>query len=137
MDGERRKHPRLETTLPIRFNLNPDHHVVPGIRKMGVGGTLHNISLEGLRIGSRLDLLDVCQIFPEALDNKSAFELEVVLTDSKERRVLISGRVRWYRLSKPEGDIRQFSAGLFLRKAESRIIARNIVESIRNREFNS
>lgn len=137
MDGERRKRPRFEIALPIRFNLNPDYHVVPGIRKMGVGGTVHNISFQGLQIDSRMDLRDVCQIFPEALNSKSAFELEVVLNDPRERRVLIRGRVRWYRLSKPVGDLRQFSAGLFLREPESRAIAREIVGSIRARGLNS
>lgn len=130
MDGEKRKHPRFAMTLPIRFNLNPDYHVVPGIRKMGVGGTVRNISSDGLLIDSRLDLLDVCQIFPEAMEDDAAFELEVVLTDPKERRVLIRGGVRWYHLREPEGNIRQFQAGLYLRDFESRVIAKSIVESI-------
>lgn len=132
MDGEKRKHPRFGTTFPIRFNLNPDHHVVPGIRKMGVGGTVRNVSCEGLLINSRLDLLDVCQIFPEAMEDGAAFELEVVFTDPKEkRRVLIRGGVRWYHLSEPEGNIRQFQAGLYLRDLESQAIAKSIVESMR------
>lgn len=130
MGVENRKYPRIETALSIRFNLNPDHHFVPGIRKMGVGGTVRNISFEGLLIDSRLDLLDVCQIFPEAMEDDSAFELEVVLTDSRERRVLVKGAVRWYRVGGPEKKIRQFQAGLYLKDAESRAVARSIVESI-------
>jgi hypothetical protein len=126
---EKRKYPRVETKIPIRFNLNPDHHFVPGIRKTGVGGTVRNISREGLMIDSRLDLLDVCQIFPEAIEGGSAFELEVVLTDSMERRSLLKGAVRWYRLSVPNGNIRRFRVGLYLRDTESRVVARSIVEA--------
>jgi len=126
---EKRKYQRVETIIPIRFNLNPDHHFVPGIRKMGVGGTVRNISSEGLLIDSRLDLLDVCQIFPEAMEDDSAFELELVLTDSRERRLLIRGVVRWYRLSEPQGNIRHFRAGLYLKDAESRSIAKSIIGS--------
>jgi len=29
MRKEQRKHPRFETNLPARFNLNPDYHYVP------------------------------------------------------------------------------------------------------------
>jgi len=130
MGVDHRKYPRLDTALSIRFNLNPDHHFVPRIRKMGVGGTVHNISSEGLLIDSQLDLLDVCQIFPEAMDDDSAFELELQLTDSRERRVLIRGAVRWYRLSEPERKIRHFQAGLYLKDAESRAIVRSFVESV-------
>jgi len=130
MGVENRKHPRFETTLSIRFNLNPDHHFVPGIRKMGVGGTVRNVSPEGLSIDSRLDLLDVCQIFPEAIEDDSVFELEVEVTDFRKRKARIRGTVRWYRLSEPENNIRHFQAGLYLKDAESRAIARSIVESI-------
>ena len=130
MEADKRKHPRFETTLPIRFNLNPNYHFVPGIRKTGVGGTIRNISSEGLLIDSRLDLLDVCQIFPEAIEDDSAFELEVMFTDSKDRRLLFRGAVRWYCLSEPERNIRHFRAGLYLKDPESRAIARNIIESI-------
>ena len=130
MTSENRKHRRFLTTLPVRFNLNPDHHVVPTIRKMGVGGTVRNISTEGLLIDSRLDLLDICQIFPEAMDDNSDFQLELQLTDSRERRLLIRGVVKWYHLSEPERQIRHFQAGLYLQDAESRAIAKSLVESI-------
>ncbi len=93
---------------------------------MGVGGTLRNVSYEGLLIDSRLDLVDVCQIFPEALEDRSSFELEVVLTDVKERRWLVRGTVIWYRVSQPEEGVRLFRAGLSLRDAESRAIARSV-----------
>lgn len=126
---ERRRYPRVQKIIPVRFNLNPDHHFVPGIRKMGVGGTVRNISFEGLLIDSRLDLLDVCQIFPEAMEDDSDFELEIMLTDSRERRLLIRGMVRWYQLSDPEESVRHFRAGLHLKDAESQAFARTIVES--------
>ncbi len=131
MEVENRKHPRLETTIPVRFNLNPDHHFVPGIRKMGVRGTVRNVSSDGLLIDSRLDLLDLCQIFSEAMEDESAFELEAALTDSKGRRVLIRGELRWHRLGEPKGDIWHFQGGLFLKDSESQGVARNIVESMR------
>ena len=97
---------------------------------MGVGGTVRNLSHEGLLIDSRLDLLDVCQIFPEAMEDDSTFELEVVLTDSRERRLLIKGAVIWYRLCEPEGSVHHFLAGLHLTDSESRAIARNLFESV-------
>jgi hypothetical protein len=127
---DRRKYHRFETTIPIRFNLNPDFHFVPGIRKLGVGGKANNISIEGLLIDSRMDLLDVCQIFPEAMEDHSAFELEVALTDLRGRRELIRGAVRWYRLSKPKNDVRHFQAGLYLKDTESRAVAKGMVQSI-------
>ncbi len=95
---------------------------------MGVGGTLRNVSYEGLRIDSRLDLVDVCQIFPEALEDDSPFELEVVLTDARERRWLIRGSVIWYLVTQLEENVRLFRAGLSLKDAESRAIARSITK---------
>ncbi len=77
-----------------------------------------------------MDLLDVCQIFSEEMDGDSAFHLEVVFTDHRDRRHLMRGAVRWYRLSESERDIQQFQGGLYLKDAESRTIAKSIVESI-------
>lgn len=130
MGAENRKHPRFKTKIPIRFNLNPNYHVVPTIRKMGVGGTLRNVSSEGLLIDSRLDLIDVCQIFPEDMDDGSPFELEVLLTDSRDRRYVIRGSVRWYRVSEPARNVRHFQAGLSVSDGESLAVARSIVRSI-------
>jgi len=130
MEKEQRKNVRLETSLAMRFNLNPDYHFVPGIRKMGVGGTIRNISCEGICIVSDLDLLDVCQIFPEDIEDGANFELEVQLTDHRERRLLIRGRVKWYKIGEPERNVRRFQAGLYLKDGESRVIAGNIVESL-------
>jgi hypothetical protein len=131
MTRDRRKHHRFEVAIPTRFNLNPDHHFVPGIRKMGVGGTVHNVSPEGLRIDSRLDLLDLIQIFPEARDDDATFELEATLPTAKEERTLIRGTVIWYRLSEPEKKVRQFRMGLYLKDADSRALIGSILESIR------
>lgn len=128
---ERRKHPRVKTVIPVRFNLNPDYHFVPAIRKLGVGGKARNISSEGLQIDSQMDLLDLCQIFSEAMEDHAPFELEVFLVDPRERRTLIKGAVMWYRLDELKGDIRHFQAGLYLRDAESRAIAKNIIEYTR------
>ncbi len=100
---------------------------------MGVGGILRNVSFEGLSLDSRLDLIDVCQLFPEALEDNSPFELEVLLTDSKDRQFVIRGSVRWYRIGEPEGDVRAFQAGLHLKDSESRAVARSIVKSINKR----
>lgn len=128
--AESREDPRFETAIPIRFNLNPDHHFVFGIRNLGVGGTIRNISLRGLGIDSRMDVLDVCQVFPEEMEEDSPFELEVVLWDSRGARLLIRGQVRWYRLNEPDGDIRHFQAGLYLNDQESVSIAEGIIESV-------
>jgi hypothetical protein len=97
---------------------------------MGVGGTVRNVSYEGLLIVSRLDVLDLCQIFPEAIEDGSSFELEVTLTDKKDRKQLMRGAVRWFRLSEPERELRHFQAGLYLWDTESRSVARGIVASI-------
>lgn len=80
-------------------------------------------------LDSRLDLLDVCQIFSEAMEDDSPFELEVV-ADFRRRRLIIRGSVRWYQVSEPQGDIRHFQAGLHLKEYESRTVAGNIVEFI-------
>jgi hypothetical protein len=127
---ENRRHPRFDTAFPTRFNLSPDRHFVPEIRKWGVKGAVNNISCEGLLIDSQMDLLDVCQIFSEAMDDDSAFELEVELTDAKNRSVRVKGEVRWYRVSEPLTADRHFLAGLHLKDAESQAVARSIVEWI-------
>ncbi len=136
MRADSRKHPRFRTTLPTRFNLNPDHHVVPEIRKWGVKGAVNNISCEGLQIDSHMDLCDVCQIFSEAMDDDSAFELEVELIDAKKRSTRVRGEVKWYRVSEPDKPDRHFQAGLRLRDAESQAVAMDIVESITASEPN-
>ena len=128
---ENRKYPRIETALPIHFNLNPDYHYVPSIRKLGVAGTVRNISFEGLGIDSRMDLLDVCQIFSEEMEDDSTFQLEVFRTDPMKGTRLMRGAVRWYRVSEPDRDIRRLEAGLHLKDAESRALAKELVESAR------
>jgi hypothetical protein len=130
LEGENRKSPRFGIALPVRFNLNPDYHFVPAIRKMGVGGTIRNISSEGLLIDSQLDLLDLCQIFYEAMEDDSDFQLEMQVRDPRNRSTRIRGTVRWYNLSEPERNMRHFQAGLHLWDTGSRAIARSIVESV-------
>ena len=127
---DRRRYPRIETTVAVSFNLNPDYHHVPGIRKLGVGGTVRSISPEGIRIESQMDVQDVCQIFPEAIEEASPFELEVTFRDTRGRRTLLKGSVRWYRLSEPNGEIRHFHVGLYLKDDESINIAKGIIESV-------
>lgn len=77
-----------------------------------------------------MDLLDICQKFSEEIEKDSPFELEVVLTDPVNRRQLIKGQVRWYRLGEPETDVRHFRAGLHLKHAESQAITRGIIGRI-------
>ena len=125
-----RKHPRHVTAFPIRFNLNPDYHHVPAIRKLGVGGTARSVSSKGLLIDSWMDLLDLCQIFAEAIEDGSPFELEVVLTGSRQKRLLIRASVSWYQLSESKNGIRYFRAGLQLKDDESLPAARSIIKSI-------
>ena len=136
MKQDNRKHPRNATAFPIRFNLNPDYHYVPTIKKLGVGGTIHNISWEGIRIDSQMDLLDVCQIFSEELDDDSAFRLEVLVTDHRKRTQYIKGEVRWYRVSEPERNIRHFQAGLYLKDVESQSVTKSMVRSMNSRAMN-
>jgi len=130
MKQDNRKHPRNANAFPIRFNLNPDYHHVPAIRRLGVGGTARNVSSKGLLIDSWMDLLDLCQIFSEAIEDGSPFELEVVLTNSRQRRLLIRASVRWYQLSESENGIRYLRAGLQLKDDESLPAARALIESI-------
>jgi len=128
--AENRKDPRFKTVIPIRFNLNPDYHFLFGIRKQGVGGTIRNISLRGLGIDSRMDVLDVCQMFPEEMEEDSPFELEVLFYNARGAKLLIRGEVRWYRLTEPDGGIRHFQVGLSLKDDESLGIAKGIIESV-------
>ena len=123
---ENRKYPRFETASTIHFNLNPDYHYVPQIRKLGVGGYLRNVSLEGIEIDTQMDLQDLCQIFAEAIEEGSPFELEVVFRDSRGRRLLIRGSVKWYQVSEAENDIRDFKAGLYLKDTESRALLKKV-----------
>ena len=120
MERERRKHPRLEIDILIHFNLDPDHHYVPGIRKKGIAGRVRNISPEGLRIDAQMDLLDVCQIFPEDTEEGAAFVIDVFFVDSRGKESVIKGEIKWYELGEPEDQIWQFRAGLYLIDADSR-----------------
>ena len=95
MEPDKRKHPRSQADIVVRFNLNPDYHYVPAIRKLGVGATVRDISVQGLRIDSQIDLLDVCQIFSEAIEDNSVFALEVFFVNSEGTKTLIRGEVRW------------------------------------------
>jgi hypothetical protein len=133
MGVDNRRYRRFMTAFPTRFNLCPDRHYVPEIRKWGVKGAVNNISVEGLLIDSQLDLLDICQIFSVAMDD-SAFELEVELTDARKRSVRLKGEVRWYRISGPDVADRHFQAGLYLRELESKSVATAIVKAIMARK---
>lgn len=126
---EQRGSTRFSVAMPIRFNLNPDFHYVQSIRMMGVGGRTRDISKEGLSIDSRLDLGDVCQIFPEALEDGSVFELELELMDARDRKVRIRGAVKWYRVDEQPGDLLHFMAGVHLKDAESQAVATGLVTS--------
>jgi len=126
---DKRKHPRFEAALPVHFNLDPNYHYVPSIKRFGVGGRLRNVSREGIRIDSQMDLQDVCQIFSEAIEEDSPFELEVFFWDSWGRSALVRGSVRWYEITEPENDTREFKAGLYLKDDESRTATQRIVHS--------
>jgi hypothetical protein len=126
MEQERRKHPRLEISIPISFNLDPDYHYVPALRKRGVVGRARNISPEGLGIDARMDLLDLFQIFPEDTGERAAFLLDVFFPDTKGSESMIKAEVKWYQLSDPEDQVWQFRAGLYLSDAESRAVVKNV-----------
>ena len=129
MEQEERQQPRFDTAITVHFNLNPDYHYVPTIRRLGVAGTVRNVSMAGLAIDARMDLLDTCQIFSEAMEEDSPFELEVVFSGFREERLLVRGSVRWYRMSEPSEGMRYFQAGLYLKDAESRAIVKGIIVS--------
>ncbi len=130
MEVENRKHPRLRAAIPIRFNLDPDYHFVPRIKKAGVVGFVRNISPEGLGIDSEMDLLDVCQIFHESIEDDSVFGVELVFTDPEGTEIRIRGQVSWYQMSETGNDLQQLRAGLHLEDTESRTLAMRIVKSI-------
>jgi hypothetical protein len=130
MGHEKRRHSRFKVAIPVRFNLDPKHHLVPRIRKTGVRGTLRDLSPEGFRIESGMDLLDVCQIFPEAIGDDSVFGLELEFSDSQYGRIPTRGEVRWYRVGELRGNLRDFQAGLRLMDIDSRLVARRMVETI-------
>jgi len=130
MVHENRRNPRFKAAFPVRFNLDPKHHFVPRIRKTGIGGTVRDVSSEGLRIESEMDMLDVCQIFHEAIEDDSVFGLELVVSDSEHGKTPVKGEVRWYRVGDPQNDLRGFRAGLHLKDANSRAAVRTMIESI-------
>jgi hypothetical protein len=130
MGHEKRRNPRFIAAFPVRFNLDPKHHFVPRIRKTGIGGTVRDVSSEGLRIESEMDMLDVCQIFHEAIEDDSVFGLELVVSDSEHGKTPVRGEVRWYRVGDPQNDVRDFRAGLHLKDAKSRSAVRTMIESI-------
>jgi hypothetical protein len=130
MGVENRKRPRLKTAIQVRFNLDSNYHFVPKIREKGIGGTVRNISSEGLGIESELDMLDMCQIFPESIEDGSVFGLELVFIDSERRKTLIKGEVSWHRMSQPQNDLWHFQAGLQPKDTKSRAVARRMFESI-------
>lgn len=129
--GEDRRHARFETSIPIRFNLNPTYHLVPGIRMMGVGGTIRKISIQDVIIESRLNLLNVCQIFPEQMEDDCPFELEVVLTNFKGGMIAYQGVGGLVSIEPTTRGIRHFQAGFRLKDDENRTAARPTLESIR------
>jgi hypothetical protein len=126
--AEQRRSPRYPVSLPTRFNLNPDFHYLQSIRKMGVGGKVENISGEGLMLDSQLDVGDVCQIFPEAMEEGSTFEIELEIMDSRNRKTLLKGSVRWYQLEERPGNLLHLKAGVHLRDKESQAVAQDIVK---------
>jgi hypothetical protein len=125
-----RRDVRFNLDLPVRFNLNPDYHYVQSIRKMGVVGRTRNISRSGLSIDSQLDLGDVFQIFPEAIEKESPFEMELEIMGSTKKNTRIKGAVRWYRLEERSGHLFYFEAGIYLTDSDSQKIAQNIVRSL-------
>jgi hypothetical protein len=134
MSIERRKQARYETAYTTQFNLNPDYHFIQTIRRMGVAGTIRNVSSGGIMIDSRLDVLDVCHIFAEELEEDSPFELELSLSDSRGRRTLLRGTVKWYQVSEPDSQgLRLFRAGLHLRAENISSVTETVLGSASQR----
>jgi hypothetical protein len=130
MGHDKRRHSRFKVAIPVRFNLDPKHHLVPRIRKTGVRGILRDLSPEGFRIESGMDLLDVCHIFPEAIGDDSVFGLEVEFSDSQYGRIPTRGEVRWYRVGKLRGNLRDFQASVRPKDIDSRLAVSRMAETI-------
>jgi hypothetical protein len=107
---ERRKFLRLESPLPVSFNL---YHVL-GRRETSrrLGGMASNVSPEGICLETNVVLIDGSHVFSEAMTEEKSLKLEIDLPAASER-IRALGKVVWYDLSL-SGSPYRFRAGVYL-----------------------
>ncbi|NIS61043.1 MAG: hypothetical protein GTO13_10175 [Proteobacteria bacterium] len=105
---ERRKFLRLESPLPVRFNL----YNVLGRRDASrkLGGMISNVSLEGICLETNVVLVDGSHVFSEAMEEER-LRIEVDVPPESER-ITALGKVMWYDLSS-SGSPYRFRAGVY------------------------
>jgi hypothetical protein len=107
---ERRKLLRLNSPLPVQFNL---YHVL-GRREASrrLGGMISNVSLEGICLETNVVLVDGSHIFSEAMEEEKRLRVEIDVPPESEK-VTALGKVMWYDLSS-SGSPYRFRAGVYL-----------------------
>jgi hypothetical protein len=107
---ERRKFLRLESPVPVWFNL---FHVL-GRRETTrrLGGMISNVSPEGICLETNVVLVDGSHVFSEAMTDEKGLKLEINLPGESEGITAV-GKVIWYDLS-TSGSPYQFRAGVYL-----------------------
>ena len=111
---EKRKFLRLESPLPVWFNL----YQVLGRRETSrrLGGMISNVSLEGICLETNVVLIDGSHVFSEAMTEEKRLKLEIDLPAESER-ITARGKVIWYDLSSSDSPYR-FRAGVYLTEME-------------------
>jgi hypothetical protein len=111
---ERRKFLRLESPLPVWFNL---FHVLGGREtSRRLGGMISNVSPEGICLETNVVLVDGSHVFSEAMTDEKRLKLEINLPGELEGITAV-GKVIWYDLS-PSGSRYRFRAGVYLTKMD-------------------
>ncbi len=107
---ERRKFLRLESPVPVWFNL---FHVF-GRRETSrrLGGMISNVSAEGICLETNVVLVDGSHVFSEAMTDEKRLKLEINLPGESERITAV-GKVIWYDLG-ASGSPYRFRAGVYL-----------------------
>ncbi len=126
---DRRKFLRLESPLPVRFNLYNVLGKRDASRKLG--GMVSNVSLEGICLETNVVLVDGSHLFSEAMEEERRLRMEIDVPPESER-ITAMGKVIWYDLSS-SGSPYRFRAGVYLTEMDgnSREIWRRFLTTLR------
>ncbi len=126
---ERRKLLRLNSPLPVQFNL---YHVL-GRREASrrLGGMISNVSLEGICLETNVVLVDGSHVFSEAMEEEKRLRVEIDVPPESEQ-ISALGKVMWYDLSS-SGSPYRFRAGVYLTEMDgnSKEIWRRFLATLR------
>ncbi len=113
---ERRKLLRLNSPLPVQFNL---YHVL-GRRETSrwLEGMISNVSFGGICLETNVVLVDGSHIFSEAMTEEKRIKMEIDLPPESERMTAM-GKVIWYDLSS-SGSPYRFRAGIYLTEMDGK-----------------